>query len=127
MKNKKNVSWIDGRVAGKKNELTEISAGNWTLYIAEEPAEKEVSLGLHPEDITLSLTDEGFSKISALNRLKGTVVGIEDYKNYNLAEIDFGSFSLKVAITDTSIKNMDLSPDKEVYATFKATAPVLKE
>ena len=103
------------------------SAGNWKLYIIEEPKAKELSLGLRPEDITLFLSDEGFSKVSDLNRLKGAVLGIEDHGNHNLAEIDFGNFSLKVAITDTSIKRMDLSLKDEVYATFKATAPVLKK
>ncbi|MFW6190920.1 MAG: TOBE domain-containing protein [Candidatus Bipolaricaulota bacterium] len=121
------LTWIRGRVAGRSGNLTEIDAGDWTLGIVEEPAKEEVRLGLRPEDITLFLTNEGFSGSSARNRIRGTVSEIENRDNYNLVELDCGSFQLKAAITDTSLEKMDLSPGKEVFATFKATAPVIRE
>ncbi len=119
-------NWIRGRVTGKSGNLTEVDTGDWIISIVEEPSSDEVLLGLRPEDITLYLTDEGFSNSSARNRIKGTIVEVEDRGNYNLAKLDCGSFTLEVAITDTSVESMDLSPGKEVYATFKATAPLVK-
>ena len=119
-------SWITGKVIGKAGDLTEIDAGDWTLHIVEEPQVEEVKLGLRPEDITLYLSEKGFSGSSARNRIKGKVTEVEGYENYNLVTVDCGSFSLEVAITDTSLKKMELSPGKEVFATFKATAPVVE-
>lgn len=119
-------NWISGRVTGKSGNLTEVDTEDWIISIVEEPSTDEVLLGLRPEDITVYLTDEGFSSSSARNRIKGTIVGVEEHGNYNLAKLDCGSFSLEVAITDTSVESMDLSPGKEVYATFKATAPIVK-
>lgn len=119
-------NWIRGRVTGKSGNLTEVDTGDWTISVVEEPSIDEILLGLRPEDITLYLTDEGFSDSSARNRIKGKIVKVEDTGNYNLAKLDCGSFTLKVAITDTSVESMDLSPGKEVYATFKATAPLVK-
>ena len=119
-------SWITGKVADKSDDLTEIDTGDWKLHIAKETSAEEVRLGLRPEDITLFLSKEGFSGSSARNRIKGTIEGLEDYENYNLVTVNCGSFSLEVAITDTSLDKMDLKPGKEVYATFKATAPLVK-
>lgn len=123
----KRMNWIKGQVTGRSENLTEINAGDWTLHVVEEPADERVLLGLRPEDVTLFLTDEGFSGSSARNRIRGEVACIEDLGNYNLVELDCGSFPLEVAITDTSMEKMNLSPGKEVFATFKATAPVIKE
>jgi len=119
-------NWISGKVTGRTNDLTEIDAGDWKLHIVEEPSEEKVKLGLRPEDITLFLSAEGFSGSSARNRIEGSVAEVKDYENYNLVTVDCGSFSLEVAITDTSLEKMDLKPGKEVYATFKATAPLVK-
>lgn len=116
---------ISGVVVGKEGDLTKINAGDWILHTVENPEAEEVLLGLRPEDITLHLPDEGFSSGSARNTIKGTVSNIEDYENYNLVTVDCGSFNLEVAITDTSLEKMDLSLGKEVFATFKATAPVI--
>lgn len=119
-------NWISGKVAGKAGDLTEINAGEWTLHIVEEPEAEELELGLRPEDITLYLSEEGFLNSSARNRIKGTVKELDDYENYNLVTVDCQSFSLEVAITDTSVEKMDIAPGKEVFATFKATAPVVE-
>ncbi|MEF8916670.1 MAG: helix-turn-helix domain-containing protein [Candidatus Bipolaricaulota bacterium] len=119
-------NWISGVVAGKEDDLTKISAGDRMLYTVEKPEADEVLLGLRPEDITLHLPDEAFSSGSARNTIKGAVSNIEDYENYNLVAVDCGSFNLKVAITDTSLEKMNLVPGKKVYATFKATAPVIR-
>lgn len=120
-------NWIRGKVTGKSGSLTEVDTESCIISIVEEPSTDEVLLGLRPEDITLYITDKGFSNSSARNRIKGTIIRVEEHGNYNLAELDCGSFSLKVAITDTSVETMDLSPGKEVYATFKATAPIVKD
>ncbi|MFW6104886.1 MAG: TOBE domain-containing protein [Candidatus Bipolaricaulota bacterium] len=120
-------NWIRGKVTGKSGSLTEVDTESCIISIVDEPSTDEVLLGLRPEDITLYITDKGFSNSSARNRIKGTIIRVEEHGNYNLAELDCGSFSLKVAITDTSVETMDLSPGKEVYATFKATAPIVKD
>lgn len=119
-------NWIPGVVAGKEGDLTKISAGDRILYTVKNPEADEVLLGLRPEDITLHLPDEGFSSGSARNTIKGTVSNIEDNENYNLVTVEWGNFSLEVAITDTSLEKLNLMPGKEVFATFKATAPVIR-
>ena len=119
-------NWIEGRVVDRAGELTEIDAGDWTLHVVERPETEKVLLGLRPKDITLFLTENGFSGTSARNRIKGKIVGFEPCGNYNLAKLDCGTFSLKVAITYTSMESMNLAVGKEVYATFKAAAPVVK-
>ena len=119
-------SWITGKVKGKAGDLTEVDAGEWTLHIVEAPESEKIKIGLRPEDITLYLSEKGFSGSSARNRIKGAITEIEDFENYNLVTVDCGSFSLEVAITDTSLEKMDLSPGSEVFATFKATAPLIK-
>ncbi|MBS3788695.1 MAG: helix-turn-helix domain-containing protein [Candidatus Bipolaricaulota bacterium] len=119
-------NWISGSVVGKEGDLTKINAGDWILHTVEDPEADEVLLGLRPEDITLYLPDEGFSAGSARNTIKGAVSDIEDFENYNLVKVDCGSFNLKVAITDTSLQKMNLSSGKEVFATFKATAPIIR-
>ena len=125
-RNGEKINWISGRVVGKSGNLTEIDAGDWTLHVVEEPDSVDVLLGLRPADVTLFLTDAGFEGSSARNRIKGTVKQLEACENYNLALLDCGSFSLEVAITDTSLKRMNLTPGTEVFATFKATAPMVK-
>mgnify|MGYP000008086834 CR=1 FL=1 len=119
-------NWIPGKVVGKEGSLIKIDAGDWTLHIVEEPDSEEVFIGLRPEDVTLYLSDEGFSSSSARNRIRGTVACIENYQNYNIVTVDCGTFDLDVAITDTSLEKMNLSPENEVFATFKATAPIIK-
>lgn len=126
-KSSKIKNWIAGRVVGKMGELTEIESGNWTFHVVENPSAVNVLLGLRPEDITLFLSNDGFSGSSARNRIKGSVTAIKACENYNLTELDCSNFSIEVAITDTSLEKMGLRPGDEVYATFKATAPVVKE
>lgn len=121
------MNWIAGQVVGKSGNMTEIETGKWKFHVVEQPTSVNVVVGVRPEDITLFLSDEGFSNSSARNRLKGTIKDILERSNYNLAELDCKSFTLKVAITDTSLKKMDLKEGVEVYATFKATAPLIKE
>ncbi len=119
-------SWIPGKVVGEEGNLTKIDAGDWTLHIVEKPDSDEVLIGLRPEDVTLYLSDEGLSSSSARNRIKGAVSDVEDYQNYKIVTVNCGTFNLDVAITDTSLEKMNLSPGKEVFATFKATAPIIR-
>lgn len=121
------MNWIAGQVVGKSGKMTEIEAGKWKFHVVEQPDSVNVVVGLRPSDVTLSLSEEGFSDSSARNRIRGTIKNILERSNYNLAELDCESFTLKVAITDTSLEKMDLKKGVEVYATFKATAPVIKE
>ncbi|MFP4646751.1 MAG: helix-turn-helix domain-containing protein [Candidatus Bipolaricaulota bacterium] len=121
------VNWISGQITGRSGSLIEVEAGDWTLHIVEEPETRKVLLGLRPEDITLFTTDQSLPNSSARNRVKGKVQGVNPCDNYNLVQLNCGSFSLSVAITDTSLEKMDLAPGTEVYATFKATAPVITE
>ncbi|MCF7890075.1 helix-turn-helix domain-containing protein [Candidatus Bipolaricaulota bacterium] len=119
-------NWISGSVLGKEGDLTKISAGNCILHTVKETEAEEVQLGLRPEDITLYLSEKGFSDSSARNRIKGSVSDIDNFENYNLVSVDYGGFNLEAAITDTSLEKMELSLGKEVFATFKATAPIVK-
>lgn len=124
--NREERNWIPGKVVGEEGNLTKIDAGDWTLHIVEKPDSDEILIGLRPEDVTLYLSDEGFSSSSARNRIKGTVTDVEDYQNYNIVTVNCGTFNLDVAITDTSLEKMNISRGKEVFATFKATVPIIK-
>ncbi len=126
-RNEEIENWIEGDVVDRTEKLIVVKAGNWTLHVVESPESDRVQLGLRPEDVTLFLTEDGFSGSSARNRLRGEIVEIVQCGNYNLAELDCGAFSLKVAVTDTSLERLDLAKGKEVYATFKATAPVVRK
>ena len=119
-------NWIPGRVCGKKGKLTLIKSGEWKIKIVKEPEKKHISLGLRPEDITLFVSNNSFSDTSARNQLKGAIKEIVPKKNYNWIKLDCGNFDLTVAITDTSLCNLNLYPSKVVFATFKATAPKIK-
>ncbi|MFW6048609.1 MAG: helix-turn-helix domain-containing protein [Candidatus Bipolaricaulota bacterium] len=125
-RNEEVENWIEGEVVDTAGKLTVVKAGEWTLHVVDCPDSERVQLGLRPEDVTLFLTDDGFSESSARNRLRGEIVDIVECGNYNLATLDCGAFSMKVAITDASLERMDLGEGKEVYATFKATAPVVR-
>lgn len=119
-------NWIPGRVSDKQGKLTVIRVGSGSFKVVKEPETEDVLVGLRPEDITLFLSDDSFSNSSARNRIEGRVTTVEPQGNYNWVIVDCGGFNLKVAITDTSLSKMDLQPGKQVFATFKATAPVVK-
>ncbi len=120
-------NWISGRVCGKEGELTLVDTGKWKIRIVQEPEQKEVTLGLRPEDITLSVSEGSLSETSARNLVKGKIKDITPKGNYNWVKLNCESFELTVSITDTSLSKMDLETGKEVLASFKATAPVLKK
>lgn len=61
-------------------------------------------------------------KLSARNKLKGTVLAIEEGAVNSTVQIDLGNGSVVTAmITNTSVRELDLQPGKTAYAIVKAS------
>ena len=71
-------NWIEGEVVSITGKMTVVRSGDWTFHVVESPDSDKVMLGLRPEDVTLFLTDDGFSGSSARNRFRGEIVEIEE-------------------------------------------------
>lgn len=121
------INWVPGRVVGKKGQLTLVQVGEETFSVASSSSTSEVEVGIRPQDITLFVNKEKLSGSSARNRIQTKIEAIEPWENYNLVTVKGGGIKLDVAITDTSLSKMELSPGTEVLATFKATAPIVRE
>ena len=61
-------------------------------------------------------------KLSARNQLKGTIVEIQEGAVNAIVKINVGNDNILTAdITVQSVKELDLTVGKEVYAVIKAT------
>ncbi len=85
---------------------------------------EKVYIAIHPENVALSLTN---LQSSARNSFIGDINQINYSGALARVEIDCG-FMLRVLLTRRSAEELDLSLDKKVYVSFKATAVhVMKE
>lgn len=61
-------------------------------------------------------------KLSARNKLKGTVLAIDEGTVNSTVQIDLGNGSIVTAmITNASVKDLGLQPGKTAYAIVKAS------
>jgi tungstate transport system ATP-binding protein len=86
-----------------------------------QPGER-LLLCLRPEDITLSPPDSGSAKSSARNRLPGRVVKVTPWGPHYRVVLDCHGSHLVALITKPSFLDLGLAEEKEVTASFKATA-----
>lgn len=115
---------LKGRVIEAVDGLRSIRVGDTEIAAVADTGEEneEVIIGIRPEEITLHKDIEKRWKTSARNRLQGVVKEIEPYRSYNYVTVDCGDFPLKVAVTDRSIKGLELIPGAMVSVSFKAVA-----
>jgi len=79
----------------------------------------KVRIGIRPEDIIIS--NEPI-KSSARNEFKAKVLAVEDLGSLVRLTLDIGGIELRVFITRSSLLEMEIKEEKEVYLSFKATA-----
>ena len=60
-------------------------------------------------------------KISARNKLKGTVVEVKKGATTAHVRIDVGGQTVTAAITNESVEELKLAPGQSVYAVIKAS------
>lgn len=60
-------------------------------------------------------------KISARNKLKGTVVEVKKGATTAHVRIDIGGQTVTAAITNESVEELKLAPGQAVYAVIKAS------
>jgi len=80
---------------------------------------QEVTVGVRPENVTLSLHPE--SESSARNSFSGRVTRITSRGPFFKVELDCGFF-LSAYVTARSREELDLMEERAVFASFKATA-----
>ncbi|OGO19511.1 MAG: hypothetical protein A2144_08405 [Chloroflexi bacterium RBG_16_50_9] len=110
---------LDGVVISNEGNMLTIGVnGTIVEAVAEYAAGTAVSVGIRPEDVTLSL-----SKISssARNSLTGEISLVVTAGPLSRVEIDCG-FRLVALVTKRSTEEMGLEKGKRVYASFKATS-----
>ncbi len=103
------ISEIDGGIA-------KIKINNVQIY-AITPKTGNVRFSIRPEEITLSKMMFGSS---ARNTFRGKILGIADKGQLVRIVVDIG-IPLAVLITRGSYEGMRLSPNANVYASFKAS------
>lgn len=107
--------------------VTYLEAGTYTLALGEQEVTglgeptvgQEITLGIRPENVTLSLHPE--TSISARNNFRGQVTRITSRGPVFRVELDCGFF-LSAYVTARSREELDLQEGRIVFASFKATA-----
>ncbi|MFA7694928.1 MAG: ATP-binding cassette domain-containing protein [Methanoregula sp.] len=105
-------------VAHRNGNLTEITAGGNVTIVAAAGAEGPVVATLHAEDVIVSKAP--FAS-SARNCIPGTVTELVPSGSTIKIVIDAG-FPLIALLTRESCRELELSKNSRVYATFKASA-----
>jgi len=110
---------LSGIIVNRDNELVTIDVGGSTIQaISDYGIGAEVHALIRPEDITLALHKDASS---ARNTFEGRITRIFSVGALVRVEIACG-FPLLAVVTKQSAQNLNLTVDKGVYATFKATA-----
>ncbi len=110
---------LTGRVREMNGSTFFISiAGNVIEAVGEARPGDQVILCIRPENITLSADLE---KTSARNQLRGKIERIIPAGFFDKIYLDCG-FPLTAFVTRRALKELSLEENKEIYASFKATA-----
>ncbi len=110
---------LEGKVLDKDGNLTIIDVNGVTIQaISDFAVGDRVYILIRPEDITLTLTHEA---TSARNTFQGRIIKISPLGPLTRIKADFG-FPLFVVVTKKSALGLGLTTNREVYASFKATA-----
>lgn len=117
-----NVNIFPGPWSEKENHLFVSKLPGGTEIFAARPPESDSVAILNPEDIIIA--DQDIEKISATNRLKGTVKTMfaDEMSGDIRLEIDVPGKVFTVLITEASAVKMNILPGKKVYLIFKATS-----
>jgi tungstate transport system ATP-binding protein len=112
---------VTGQVMGVDNGNVVVRVGEHLLEaVGDVKVGRSVLFCVRPEDITL-WADKPQPVSSARNRLSGTIVGFAPRGSLVQIVVDCG-FPMRVLITRTSSREMELKPGRIVVLTFKASA-----
>lgn len=110
---------LSGVIVRRDDNLVTIDvSGNIIQAISDYSIGKEVHALIRPEDITLALKKDASS---ARNTFEGRIAKIFTVGALVRVEVACG-FPLLAVITKRSAEDLNLTVDKRVYASFKATA-----
>jgi tungstate transport system ATP-binding protein len=114
---------IPGVVEAAGDGLARIRCNGGLLEVVGdfEPGQR-VLLCLRPEEITLSPRETEGLRSSARNRLPGRVVKISPWGPHYRIVVDCDGVHLVALVTRPSFLELGLADEKEVVASFKATA-----
>lgn len=110
-----------------EGQVRDVTKGMFTLAVGDreivgtgevEPGQ-ELAVGVRPENVTLSLHPDGES--SARNCFSGRVIRITSRGPFFRVELDCGFF-ISAYVTARSREELNLAENREVFASFKATA-----
>jgi tungstate transport system ATP-binding protein len=111
---------LTGSVLGSERGTFTLGIGDQRLVGTGEVAlGQEVTIGVRPENVTLSLHPDGES--SARNSFPGRVTGITSRGPFFKVELDCGFF-LSAYVTARSKEELQLAVGRRLCASFKATA-----
>jgi ABC-type Fe3+/spermidine/putrescine transport system ATPase subunit len=115
---------FEGKVIKKQNEYLQIEINNIPLLATfstnKELAEKNVTVAIKPEDITLS-TENPTSNSNITNNLQGIITEIIQTHSTTQITIDVG-FIIKTKNTHTIIKKLGITVGDKVYIAFSPSA-----
>ena len=110
---------LSGRVQENNGSTISVAvAGAKIQAAADAQSGDQVILCIRPENVTLSSTPEN---TSARNQFRGKIERIIPAGFFHKIQLDCG-FPLMAFITRHALDELSLQEDKEVYASFKATA-----
>ena len=110
---------LSGVIVNRDDELVTVDVnGHLIQAISDYGIGEEVHALIRPEDITLALHKD---TSSARNTFEGRITRIFPMGALVRVEVACG-FPLLVVVTKRSVQDLNLTVDKKVYATFKATA-----
>jgi len=114
---------IPGMVETVSEGLAQVRFNGRTVDVVGDfhPGER-VLLCLRPEEITLSRPSADAVKTSARNRLSGRVAKITPWGPHYRIVVDCDGTHLVALVTRPSFVDLGLADEKEVIASFKATA-----
>ena len=114
---------IPGVVEAVGEGLAQVRFNGRTVDVVGDfrPGER-VLLCLRPEEITLSPARADAVKTSARNRLAGRVAKITPWGPHYRIVVDCDGARLVALVTKPSFRDLELAEEKEVIASFKATA-----
>ena len=109
---------LSGRIIGSGGGVARIDVGSFELLAVTPVKSGKVSVFIRPEDIVLS-TAPPTPKSSARNCITSRIVSVTDLGALRRVELDCGLVAL---VTEQAAEELELRAEKEVFATFKATA-----
>jgi len=116
---------LDGTVRDRDGDLVTVETVAGTVRaLALTPAD-DVEVSFRSDAVTLHAPESAPAEgeTSARNRFEGDVLSVERGDGTALVRIDVGGDdSLAVRITETSLRELELSAGERVVASFKATA-----